>query len=427
MRATTVAQIAVSEAETAQLHVRQKSTAFTKRSATYEDLELMIEPGYTLFNTSIGTCGVAWREVGIVGVQLPDGNQQTTRERLAMRFADLRETAPRGAHKRTTEAIVGLLEGRARDLSSITLDMSAVSDFQQAVYCAARNVARGQTVTYAELADLMGRRAASRAVGQALGNNPFPIVVPCHRILAADGKAGGFSAAGGITTKMRILKIEGAAQTNLHGFEYDPYEAVDYLRQADKKLARIIDAVGPPSMEIRQTSSVFLALTQAIVYQQLSGKAAATILGRVCDLFPGGKRGLNAKNILATDTAALRGAGLSNNKMLALRDLAERAQAGLVPSLAKLKRMDNDAIIETLTAVRGIGRWTVEMLLMWRLGRADIIAVDDLGLRQGHAIVVGKQGETDRKALAAYAERWRPYRSVASWYLWRAVDLSRNA
>jgi len=171
---------------------------------------------------------------------------------------------------------------------------------------------------------------------------------------------------------------------------------------------------------------VFVALAQAITYQQLSTTVAASIFGRVCDLCPGGRRGLNAKNILKLSMDELRGTGLSNNKALAIIDLATRSLAGEVPGLSKLRRMGDDAIVDTLTKVRGIGRWTVEMMLITRLGRGDVMAVADLGLRQGHAIVVGRSGETDRKTLMAYAERWRPYRSVASWYLWRAVDLKRS-
>jgi 3-methyladenine DNA glycosylase/8-oxoguanine DNA glycosylase len=179
-------------------------------------------------------------------------------------------------------------------------------------------------------------------------------------------------------------------------------------------------------MQIQLTSSLFVALAEAIVYQQLSGKAAATIFGRVCNLFPGKRRGLNAKNLLAAEAAHLRAAGLSQNKMLALQDLAARTRAGEVPGLGRLHRMDDEEIVATLTCVRGIGRWTAEMLLMFRLGRPDVLAADDLGLRQGHAFVIGRKQMTERKVLLRYGERWRPYRSVASWYLWRAVELARR-
>jgi 3-methyladenine DNA glycosylase/8-oxoguanine DNA glycosylase len=202
--------------------------------------------------------------------------------------------------------------------------------------------------------------------------------------------------------------------------------ALAYLRAADPKLGRIIDKAARVPGEPDRRSTVFSSLARAIVYQQLSGKAAATIFGRVCELYPRKRLGLTAPAVLTTADADLRAAGLSRNKLLSLKDLAEKSVAGQVPTLRQLKAMDDEAIIAALTAVRGIGRWTAEMFLMFRLGRQDVLAIDDLGLRQGHAIVVGRGKETDRLRLARYGERWRPYRSVASWYLWRAVELKRQ-
>ena len=382
--------------------------------------------GFTLFDTPIGPCGLVWRGTHIAGVQLPENIPAQTRARIIERFPGIDESAPRGAAKRARDAVMALLDGRARDLRNIALDTRGITPFRQRVYAAARAIAPGETLSYGELAKRLDKPGASRAIGQAMGANPFPIIVPCHRVVAAGGKAGGFHAAGGVTTKAYMLRIEGAANTAFHGFDYDPLTAFHHLRAADGKLARIMAQTGPPKIALRHTATVFDALARAIVYQQLSGKAAATIFGRVCDLFPRGGGGLNANNVLAAKPSTLRGAGLSNNKMLALRDLAEHSLAGEVPALGALKGMDDEAIVRTLTKVRGIGRWTVEMLLMFRLGRGDVMAVDDLGLRQGHAVIMGRKGETERKALAAYAERWRPYRSVASWYLWRAVELERR-
>ena len=163
-----------------------------------------------------------------------------------------------------------------------------------------------------------------------------------------------------------------------------------------------------------------------IVYQQLSGKAAGTILGRVHALFPRGRAGFNASALLRQKDTDLRGAGLSRNKLLALRDLAERTTSGTLPTLPALRRLSDEEVIDALVQVRGIGRWTAEMLLMIRLGRPDVLAVDDLGLRQGHARIAGGGEISDRNALLEWGERWRPYRSVASWYLWRAVELHRQ-
>jgi methylated-DNA-[protein]-cysteine S-methyltransferase len=345
--------------------------------------------------------------------------------------------------------------------------MEAVPAFHRRVYEIARRIPAGRTLSYGDIAARMGAGRAARAVGQALGRNPFAIVVPCHRVLAAGGRVGGFSANGGIGTKLRMLTIEGAhrleapaaasaggatagkrpggADATIRpepaptrrslgtpgsgGFSFDTDAAVAHLRAADVGLARLIDAVGPFTMTLERAPSLFFALAEAIVYQQLTGKAAATIFGRVQALFPGGKRGPTAQQILGATDAQLRGAGLSGNKTLALRDLARRAEAGELPRMADLQRMDDEAIVERLTAVRGIGRWTVQMLLMFRLGRADVLPVDDYGIRKGFALTFRARGGKDAlptaPAIVKRAERWRPYRTVACWYLWRAVERAK--
>lgn len=202
--------------------------------------------------------------------------------------------------------------------------------------------------------------------------------------------------------------------------------ATAHLRGADPRFVPIIDWAGPCRLVVDRPESLFAALGRAIVYQQLSSRAAATIFARVCALYPGRRRGFTPARVLATPEVALRSAGLSRNKLLSLRDLAESIESGAVPGLRALKRLDDDEVIAALTTVRGIGRWTAEMFLMFRLGRLDVLAVDDLGLRQGHAILAGRSGESPRDELARDAERWRPYRSIASWYLWRTVDRHRH-
>ena len=206
-------------------------------------------------------------------------------------------------------------------------------------------------------------------------------------------------------------------------FGFDPAVAVAHLRASDPLLRRVIDAVGPFRMGLKSTSSVFGALAEAIVYQQLSGKAAATIFGRVCALFPRARGTLTPGHILRASDESLRSAGLSRPKLLALRDLAQRTKDRKVPTLAEVHRMEDDAIVERLTEVRGIGRWTAEMLLMFRLGRPDVLPVDDYGIRKGFAVAFRKAELPDRSALEKRGARWAPYRTVASWYLWRAVEL----
>jgi O-6-methylguanine DNA methyltransferase len=163
-----------------------------------------------VFETAIGACGVAWRGRGLVGVQLPEGSAEAVRARLLARFPGALEGPPPAAVQRVIDGIVRLLAGGAPDLASAALDLEGLPPFHRRVYEAARALPAGATVSYGELAALVGAPGAARAVGQALRRNPFPIVVPCHRVLAAGGKAGGFTAAGGLATKLRLLAIEGA-------------------------------------------------------------------------------------------------------------------------------------------------------------------------------------------------------------------------
>jgi len=197
--------------------------------------------------------------------------------------------------------------------------------------------------------------------------------------------------------------------------------ALRHLRRADPILARLIRRAGPCGLRPQVTQSLFHALSQSIVYQQLSGKAAATIFGRVVALHAP-KRFPAPADILDTPISKLRGAGLSAAKTAALRDLATRTLDGTVPTMARVRRMPDEEIIERLTTVRGIGVWTVQMLLMFRLGRPDVLPVGDLGVRKGFALTYGLAELPNAGDLSEHAERWRPYRTVASWYMWRALD-----
>lgn len=198
--------------------------------------------------------------------------------------------------------------------------------------------------------------------------------------------------------------------------------AVAHLREVDPVLARVIDAVGPLRIERKTTPSLFGALAEAIVYQQLNGKAAATIHARVCALFPRAKQGPGPAHILRAPDEKLRGAGLSAAKLLALKDLARKAKDRAIPTLEEAHAMDDAALIESLTAVRGIGTWTVQMLLMFRLGRPDVLPVDDYGIRKGFQVAYLKRALPAPKDVAKHGARWAPHRSAASWYLWRAAD-----
>lgn len=388
----------------------------------------MTAHGFALFDTPIGRCGVAWNDRGLSGVQLPEARDENTRARLVERFPEARERTPPEDVSTAIDEIGALLAGEPRDLSGVQLDLRGVPSFHRRVYEAARAIRPGSTLTYGELAKRLGNPGSARAVGQALRRNPFALVVPCHRVLAAGGRVGGFSATGGTATKLRLLAIEGASGApglfaGHGGLGFDPAAAVAHLRESDDALSRLVEKIGPCRMQLKKTPDLFVALAEAIVYQQLSGKAAATIYARLCALFPRAHEGPKPEQILRASEQRLRSAGLSRTKALSLKDLARRARAGELPTLAEAQAMDNDALIERLTTVRGIGRWTVEMLLMFRLGRPDVLPVDDYGIRKGFAVAL-KRGELPSPAqVARRGRRWKPYRTVASWYLWRAAEL----
>jgi methylated-DNA-[protein]-cysteine S-methyltransferase len=166
--------------------------------------------GFALFPTAIGACGIAWGPRGLVGVQLPEAGEGATRARMARRFPALRECHPAPEARRAIASIQALLEGEALDLMEIALDLEGVSEFHRGVYAITRRIPPGRTRTYGDIAEELGDKGLARAVGQALGLNPFAPVVPCHRVLAAGGKWGGFSAHGGAASKVRMLAIEGA-------------------------------------------------------------------------------------------------------------------------------------------------------------------------------------------------------------------------
>jgi len=202
---------------------------------------------------------------------------------------------------------------------------------------------------------------------------------------------------------------------------FDATAAVRHLRRVDPDLATVIRTAGPCGLAPRLRSSPFEEVLESIVYQQLSGKAAATIYGRVRALYPP-RRALRPEALLDTPDEALRGAGLSRAKLAAAKDLAAKTLEGVVPTAAALRRMPDQDIIERLTTVRGVGKWTVQMLLIFRLGRPDVLPVHDLGIQKGFRLTYRTRQLPKPDRIERQGERWRPFRSVASWYLWRATD-----
>jgi 3-methyladenine DNA glycosylase/8-oxoguanine DNA glycosylase len=209
--------------------------------------------------------------------------------------------------------------------------------------------------------------------------------------------------------------------TNKLSLPFDHVAAHEFLSRTDKRLARVIERTGEFQFKLDECESVYESLLEAIAYQSISGKAAATIFARIKAL---GANGIcpTPQEILRARPQTLRKAGLSGAKVLAMKDLAKKTVEGVVPTLADAHKISDEELVERLVSVRGIGAWTVEMFLIFRLGRPDVLPIHDYGVQKGFAITYGKKDIPKPRELAEFGERWRPYRTVASWYMWRAVQ-----
>ena len=202
---------------------------------------------------------------------------------------------------------------------------------------------------------------------------------------------------------------------------FDLAEATRHLSERDDCLKRLIAETVPFQTDQDPLQSPYEALLEAIAYQSISGKAAATIYGRIKALSATG-RAPTPQEILKLRKTVLRKAGLSGAKVLAMKDLAKKTIEGVVPTLEQAEKLSDEELVERLVSVRGIGAWTVEMFLIFRLGRPDVLPIHDLGVKKGWAVAYGKKHMPKPKELLAFGERWRPYRTVASWYMWRAFE-----
>jgi DNA-3-methyladenine glycosylase II len=202
--------------------------------------------------------------------------------------------------------------------------------------------------------------------------------------------------------------------------------AARHLAEVDPVMRRLVRTHPPFGAERRHPRAPFESLARAIAHQQLNGTAAATILARFVKLFPG-RRFPRPEDLAAVSDVALRGAGFSRAKIAALRDLAVRTLDGTVPPTRAIRRLSDEETVERLTQVRGVGRWTVEMLLIFQLGRPDVLPVDDFGVRNGFRLAYRLRELPKPRELLAHGERWRPHRSAAAWYLWRAADSAKVA
>jgi len=366
------------------------------------------KPGACVFDTPIGGCAFAWTRGGVDVFLLPGDDRAKISERL--------EATPRPPlpARRVISRVVAHLSGRSDDLRDVPVDLSGCPAFYRRVYRALRRVDPGEVTTYGELASRCRSPGAARAVGGAMGANPVPMVVPCHRVITAQRFLGGFSASGGPRLKARMLFAEGVV------LDPDHAAGIAHLRQSDRRLRQVIDLAGPYLPRVGPPGDPYDVLVESIVHQQLSLKAAATIAGRVISLTsgPGYPAPGELESLSDTD---LRSVGLSFPKISYLRDLASRVGDGRL-DLPRLSRLDDEAVIESLTTVRGLGRWSAEMFLIFHLGCLDVLPVGDLGLRQGFQALYGLAAEPDTATIEKAAEKWRPYRSLATWYIWRSKE-----
>ncbi len=213
------------------------------------------------------------------------------------------------------------------------------------------------------------------------------------------------------------------AETSILALPFDHVEAHAHLSRLDQRLAQLIERVGEFRFKLDECDSVYESLLEAIVHQSIAGKAARVIFSRIHAL---GSNGLcpTPQELLRVSTQKLRKAGLSHAKIAAARDLAQKTIDGVVPTLDEAAAMSDQALVDRLISVRGIGAWTVEMFLIFRLGRPDVLPIHDYGVQKGFALTYRKKAIPKPRELAAFGERWRPYRTVASWYMWRAVELA---
>jgi 3-methyladenine DNA glycosylase/8-oxoguanine DNA glycosylase len=216
-----------------------------------------------------------------------------------------------------------------------------------------------------------------------------------------------------------------AATSNL-ALPFDHVEAHAHLSRIDKRLAGVIERVGEFRFKLDECDSVYESLLEAITHQSIAGKAAQVIFGRI-KAFGSDGRCPTPQELLRVRKPQLRKAGLSHAKVAAVRDLAQKTIEGVVPTIEEAQKLSDQELVDRLISVRGIGAWTVEMFLIFRLGRPDVLPIDDYGVQKGWAITYRKKNVPKPKDLLKFGERWRPYRTVASWYMWRAVGLAGSA
>jgi O-6-methylguanine DNA methyltransferase len=371
--------------------------------------------GHHVFATEIGPVGLTYSPQGVKRVIFG----YTDKEKI---LASLQEhepdwpTAlrPSGDVAVLVKRIKSHLKGKNDSLRDVPLDLRGVSDFSNQVLRELCKIGPGKVVTYGELASRCGKPKAARAIGRIMGANPIPLVIPCHRCMGKDGSLTGFSTEGGTGLKARLLFLEGYVRNEEHS------AGVRHLKKSDKVMKAIITKVGPYQAISDKPSPAYDTLVSSIIHQQLSIKAGITIANRVRNLTPGKSLPTPEEmgNIAPED---LRKCGLSGQKVSYVKDLAGRVYDGSL-KLGRLRKLDDEAVIEELTAVRGIGRWSAQMYLVFHLGRLDVLPLGDVGFQNGAIRAYGLPDDVGGEILEELAAPWQPYRSMATWYLWQYLS-----
>ena len=366
--------------------------------------------GWTSLDTTLGPLAFSWTPDGLQRLILGEAPDPATFAPGLPRVA-----RPRRPVARVASLLRAHLKGRNQDFATVPVDLSGLSPFARRVLAELRQVPPGNTITYGELATRAGRPGAARAVGRMMATNPVPVVVPCHRCLAADGRLTGFSTAGGLLHKAWLLQLE--------GYVFDPEHAAGlrHLSRRDPVMRGLIKSCPPFRPLPDRPQSPWDNLLTAIIHQQLAVKAGRTIAARVRALTPG-PRYPTPEQMLVFGEAELRAVGLSGQKTSYVKDLAARVLDGHL-QLNRLRRLDDEQVIAQLTQVRGIGVWSAQMHLIFHLGRLDVLPTGDLGLQIAAARAYGVAEKHATPAqLEELGRQWRPYASMAAWYLWRSLD-----
>jgi AraC family transcriptional regulator of adaptative response/methylated-DNA-[protein]-cysteine methyltransferase len=371
---------------------------------------------FAIGQCSLGAIIVAATDKGLCHIAIDDDPDVLLRE-LQDRFPKAELVGDDPAFDTWIAQVIGFVEVPTIGLN-LPLDIRGTA-FQQRVWQALRTIPPGSIVSYTDVAEHLGIPKSVRAVASACAANTLAVAIPCHRVLRSDGALSGYR--WGLERKQSLLQREFKPQLP----EHLRNPATEHLAACDPAWFALINKVGLCRMEQKSEREPYQALVRSVAYQQIHGRAAAAILGRFIALFPG-QDFPDPAAVLKVDDATMRACGFSASKTATIREIAQKTLDGVVPSRAEAEKLSDDELIARLTSLRGVGRWTVEMLLMFSLAREDVLPIDDFGVREGWKVIKGLERQPKPKELGEVGLAWAPHRSTAAWYLWRAADLARQ-